>query len=342
MPDLAGPAPEEEIVRFYEGEMRYPHCAVACVREDGATFAGDQRAIYRIGSLTKFFVRAAIENLDAEGRIDLDAPVTRYAPFALPVEYDNVTLRDLLENRSGLSREFLNPLNPLDWHVAFCCGIFGTHLYEGFDEVENFAEELRSWRSRRLLRAREPQYSNVGFALLALAVENAVGMTFDEILADKVARPLGLADTAFVPSSDMATRLTPPCAGKLPWLYPRGAEVPEHRLGPALRGTGALLSSAADCARFFSSQWRYVDSLLREKPLSMCQDDEVRGLLCVKILTSGRRILYRFGMIYGGASYLCYEPESRTILIILRNVTSWPAAEDFTLTDRLLAKVPHT
>jgi len=41
-------------------------------------------------------------------------------------------------------------------------------------------------------------------------------------------------------------------------------------------------------------------------------------------------------MIYGGASYVCYEPETRTVLIILRNVTSWPAAEDFLLTDRLL------
>ena len=336
-PDISGPAPEEKIVEFYEKEMRYPHCSVACVRGEKTTFAGNPRAIYRLGSLTKFFARAAMERLHASGRLDLDASVTRYAPFALPEEYDSVTMRDLLENRSGLPREFLNPLNPLDWNTAFCCGLFGTHLYAGFEEMPDFAAALGSSRSRRQVRARRPQYSNVGFALLAISAANAVGRTLDEILADEVVRPLGLEDTEFAQSAETPARLTPPCAGKLPWLVPRGCEVPQHPLGPALRGTGAVISSAADCARFFASQWQYVDSLLAERPLAERDDDDVCGLLCVKVLPSGRRILYRFGMIYGGASYVAYEPRSRMIVLILRNVTSWPAAEDFMFTDRLLA-----
>ena len=336
-PDVSGPAPEEQIVAFYEKDMRYPHCSVACVRGEKTTFAGDPRAIYRLGSLTKFFARAALERLHASGRLDLDASVTRYAPFALPEEYDSVTMRDLLENRSGLPREFLDPLNPLDWNTAFCCGLFGTHLYAGFEELPDFAAALGSCRSRRQVRARRPQYSNVGFALLSISTANAVGRTLDDILADEVARPLGLEDTAFAPSAGMSARLTPPCAGKLPWLVPRGREVPQHLLGPALRGTGSVISSAADCARFFASQWPYVDSLLAEKPLDTWDDDDMCGLLCVKVLPSGRRILYRFGMIYGGASYVAYEPQSHTIILILLNVTSWPAAEDFYFTDRLLA-----
>ena len=100
-----------------------------------------------------------------------------------------------------------------------------------------------------------------------------------------------------------------------------------------------MISSAADCARFFASQWPYVDSLLAERPLAARDDDDVCGLLRVKVLPSGLRILYRFGMIYGGASYVAYEPQSRTIVLILRNVTSWPAAEDFDFTDGLLSAV---
>ncbi len=338
-PDISGPAPEEKIVEFYEKEMRYPHCSVACVRGERTTFAGDPRAIYRLGSLTKFFARAAMERLHASGRLDLDASVTRYAPFALPEEYDSVTMRDLLENRSGLPREFLNPLNPLDWNTAFCCGLFGTHLYAGFEEMPDFAAALGSSRSRRQVRARRPQYSNVGFALLAISAANAVGRTLDEILAAEVVRPLGLEDTVFAPSDGTPARLTPPCAGKLPWLVPRGCEVSPHPLGPALRGTGAVISSAADCAQFFASQWPYVDSLLVERPIAERNDGEVCGLLCVKELPSGRKILYRFGMIYGGASYVAYEPRSRMIVLILRNVTSWPAAEDFDFTDGLLSAV---
>jgi len=340
LPELDPGEPEKGIVRFYEEEMRYPHCSVACVRGDRTVFAGDPRAVYRIGSLTKFFVRAAIERLESAGRIDLSAAVTRYAPFPLPEEYDTVTLRDLLDNKSGLSREFLDPFDPRDWHTAFSCGLFGTHLYADFEDIPSFAAALRSPRSLRQIRARREQYSNMGFALLALAVENAVGRSIEDILADEVTCPLDLPDTSFAPSGAAAARLTSPCAGKLPWLIPRGREVPPHPLGPALRGTGSLCSSAADCARFFSATWPYVDSLLAERPISLYGNDEVCGLFRVKTLPSGRRILYRFGMIYGGSSYVCCEPRTRTILLILRNVTSWSASEDFTLTDQLLATVP--
>ena len=39
-------------------------------------------------------------------------------------------------------------------------------------------------------------YSNVGYALLGLVVEAASGMSYAECLAERIARPLGLRDTA--------------------------------------------------------------------------------------------------------------------------------------------------
>ena len=44
-------------------------------------------------------------------------------------------------------------------------------------------------------------------------------------------------------------------------------------------------------------------------------------------------------MIYGGASFVAFEPESRRFLVILRNVTSWPAAEDFELSARHFGRI---
>lgn len=338
LPEMDGSDPAREIVEFYRGEMRCPDCSVAYLKRDETAIAGDPRLIYRLGSLSKFFVRAAFERIVADGYIDPGAPVTRYAPFELPEEYDTVTMQDLLDHKSGLPREFLNPWNPLDCHSAFCSGLFGTDLYAGFNEESTFAEALRSDFALRCVKKREQRYSNMGFALLAVSMENALGRTLDGILAREVMGPLGLPDTAFVASGDMRRRLTPPCAGDLPWLLPRGHEVPEHLGDSVLRGTGALFSSAADCAKFFSSQWGYVDSLLVKKKLTAYEDGEMCGLFRVKILPSGKRILYRFGMTYGGASYVCYEPDSRTVLIILRNVTSWPAEEDLIFTDRILSR----
>ena len=315
---------------FYLHGMRDPECAVV----SNEAIAGDPHRIFRIGSFGKLFVELALRRMEAEGRLNLDRDVRSASRLNLPEEYGAVTLRDLLENRSGLPREFLNPWNPLDWHAALMCGLVGTHLYADIESRADFAAALASRRSRAFVRERVPQYSNMGFALLTLCVEDVTGRPLDEIIRDELVVPLGLDDTSLCPVGEANDRLTPPCAGKLPWLRRRGSVVPEHRLGPALRGMGALFSSAADCAKVARAYWRLIDDRLAAKPLAACADGESLGLLNVRDLTGGRRILYRFGMIYGGGTFVAFDPESRRFLVILRNVTSWPAAEDFEIAAR--------
>ena len=320
-PDLESPDPAEEIRRFYVEQVGDPECSVAIVSGGRTSFAGDPHAIYRIASLTKLFVTEALERLAAKGAIDLDAPVTRYSGYALAPEYGKVTLRDLMTHRSGMPMDFLNPWNPVSWHRALMSGLVGAHVYATFDGREDFAEACNFARTRRFLAERRPQYSNVGFALLVAAVEDATGRSIDAIFREEVAEPLGLADTAFVLSAEQRSRCAVPSAGKLPWLVRRGRPVDAHPLGPALAGMGGLYSSAADCAKFFSR-----DGCLAP------------GSLCVRKLPSSRTIDYRFGMIYGGESFLCRDRETGDILVILRNVTSWPAAEDFEMADRLFSR----
>lgn len=313
--------PAEEIRRFYVEQVGDPSCSVAIVHEGTAVFAGDPHTLYRVGSLTKLFVVEALERLAAKGVIDLDVPVTRYSKYALSAEYEKVTLRDLMFHRSGLPMDFLNPWNPLAWHRAFMSGLFGAHIYAAFDARDDFAEACNFARTRAFLADRRPHYSNVGFALLVSAVEDATGRSIEAILRDEVTGPLGLNDTAFVPDAGQAARCAQPSAGKLPWLVRRGRPVAAHPLGPALMGMGGLYSSAADCAKAFSQR-----GFLRSSSLS------------VRKLPSGRTIDYRFGMIYGGESFLCRERETGDILLVLRNVTSWPAAEDFEMADRLFSR----
>ena len=320
-PGLDSDDPADEIRRFYVEQVGDPSCSVAIVRGGRISFAGDPHTIYRIGSLTKLFVAEAIRRLAAKGEIDLDAPVTRYSRYSLPEEYGSVTLRDLMLHRSGLPMDFLNPWNPLAWHRALMCGLTGAHIYEAFDEREDFAEACNFARTRRFLAERKPQYSNVGFALLVAAVEDATGKGVGAILREELTEPLGLRDTTFALDGDQAARCARPSAGKLPWLARRGSPVEAHPLGPALQGMGGLWSSAADCARFLS----------RGDHLDL-------GSLCVRKLRSGRTIGYRFGMIYGGESFMCRDQATGGILIILRNVTSWPAAEDFEMADRLFSR----
>ena len=111
--------------------------------------------------------------------------------------------------------------------------------------------------------------------------------------------------------------------------------MPDHRLGDALRATGGLFSSASDCLTFFRSCWPLLDAYMKDRPLESYSDEAVYGLLRVHVLPNGHRIVYRAGMIYGGASFVGYDPSTRTLVVILRNVTSWPDRRGFDVMERL-------
>lgn len=323
LPQLDAGLPAEEIRSFYVDGVGDSMCSVAIVHGDGRVeLAGDAHTIYRVGSLTKLFVAEALERLADKRVIDLDAPVTRYSRYSLDPAYEAITLRMLMEHRSGMPMDFLNPWNPIAWHEAFCAGLVGSHLYEWFDSREDFEKGCNSSRTLSFLAERIPQYSNFGFALLVSAVEDFTGKSIETILREEVVIPYGLHDTAFFPDETLQERLSPPCAGKLPWLARRGSVVAAHKLGPALVGMGGLCSSAADCVKFFSK----------------C-DLSKPGRLCEKTLPSGGVIDYRFGMIYGGETFICRDRRSGTLLMILRNVTSWPAIEDFEIAERLFSRI---
>ena len=193
------------------------------------------------------------------------------------------------------------------------------------------------WRPqwREAVRRGKPTYSNMGFGLFGIVLEDALDQPLESILQQAAVKPLGLQDTTYEPESGAwSNRLTRACAGHLPWLTRRRQSVPDHRLGDALRATGGLFSSTYDCARAFGDCWRFIDEHMKRQPLSACSDGELYGALRVKILSSGRRVLYRAGMIYGGASFVGFDPVDRTIVIILRNVTSWPDTRGFRVMSR--------
>lgn len=324
---------------FYVRDRGDASCCVAVVSPAGSVFAqaggADPHTLFRTGSLSKLFFHSALRRLEADGRLNLDRPVTAYSKIDLPPEYSTITLRDLLHNRSGLPREFLLKFEPLSMCTAVSCGAFGTDVYGSFQTREDFARE--TWRPwwRNAARHKREIYSNVGFGLLGTVVEDALGEPVERILQGTVVAPLGLADTTYAPRPDQTNRVARACAGELPWFVPRGWDVPEHRLGDALRATGGLYSSAADCAVFCASYWKVLDEQLRERLLDAYHDDQLYGLLRAHALPSGRRVLYRAGMIYGGASFVGFDPVDRRVVVILRNVTSWPDRRGFEVMDAL-------
>jgi CubicO group peptidase (beta-lactamase class C family) len=91
----------------------------AGVRELGNADAMTEDTIFQIASCTKAFLAMLIAMLMGDGVIDWDQPVHRYVPYfrlADPLADQNITIRDMLCHRTGLSRHDLlwykSPLEP--------------------------------------------------------------------------------------------------------------------------------------------------------------------------------------------------------------------------------------
>ncbi|HEX9289097.1 MAG TPA: serine hydrolase domain-containing protein [Anaeromyxobacteraceae bacterium] len=158
------------------------HGAAQVVPEPRALGAGD---LFDVASLTKVMATASLAALLAEaGALELDAPAARWLA-ALAGEKAPVTVRHLLAHAAGFPA-----WRPL--HAAA----------RGRDSVVAAAAvtPLDAAPGTRAV------YSDLGFIVLGAVLEAAAGAPLDALFDTRVARPLGLASTSFVPARDPARR----------------------------------------------------------------------------------------------------------------------------------------
>jgi CubicO group peptidase (beta-lactamase class C family) len=136
--------------------------------------------LFRIASHSKTFTATLVLQLVDEGRVGLDDPVGRHVP-ELDGEVADVRLRELLEHTGGLLRDSRD-------------ADFWLHRrpFPNREEVLALALEggLKAAPGERFA------YSNIGYGLLGLAIENVTGTSFAEAARAGITVPLGLADTA--------------------------------------------------------------------------------------------------------------------------------------------------
>ena len=279
--------------------------------------------IFRIGSIGKIMMEPVLWRLEDSGAIDFDRPVGEYLRDALPPEFDDVTLRMLHDNVAGLPRELMDLLCLEDIVGALSSGIFGTDLYFGFATRREFIARL--WRpSVRVKVARrdgDGVYSNAGYVLMMMAIEDATGMTAEELCRRHLIEPYGLVDTSFEPGEAMLQRVLPPCAGSLPWVFPAGTEIPDHRENEIVMHSGGMLSSASD--------------ILKVCYVIMPHVERASGLLFRRRLPCGRDVFFRHGMVYGGSAFVGFDPAAPRAVVLLRNATCWPSDDGIDLMEHL-------
>jgi CubicO group peptidase (beta-lactamase class C family) len=157
----------------------------AKVTPDGGT-------IFEIGSITKVFTALLLADLAEQGLVDVEDPLASYLPASVEVPTFGaraITLGDLASHAGGLRR---NPKGMLrrwlhDRHNPYA-GLSMESVYAG----------LARTKLRRRPGARVT-YSNLGAGLLGDALARAAGQPYEELVWERICRPLGLRDTMVTP-----------------------------------------------------------------------------------------------------------------------------------------------
>jgi CubicO group peptidase (beta-lactamase class C family) len=194
---LAAAVQADPIDSYIETQLKkqnIPGLALAVVREGKVEKAqgygladvelnvpATEHSVFQWASMTKQFTATAILLLARDGKLKLGDPISRYYTNA-PSAWSNVTVRHLLTHTSGI---------------------------KGYTELPNFFETLRkdyepdeiiglvTDRPLDFTPGEKWAYSNSGYYLLGLILEQASKQSYGEFLAARVFRPLRM-DTARV------------------------------------------------------------------------------------------------------------------------------------------------
>jgi CubicO group peptidase (beta-lactamase class C family) len=155
--------------------------------------------VYHTFSMVKPMTAAAIFQLQEQGLLDIDDPVTDYLPW-FEVEYpsessETITVRHLMSHSSGLRN---NSLELYQW----------IH-FDGdpeWNQTELIRHKLPDFTQLSYEPGSQAVYTNVGYMVLAAIIEAASGETYQQYMVEHIFEPLQMNDTHWTYSETTVDR----------------------------------------------------------------------------------------------------------------------------------------
>lgn len=272
----------------------------------------------RVQSISKSVTAWAVIKLAEQGKIDLDSPVAKYLkswPFP-PSEFstEEITVRQLLSHTAGL------PLGDI------------FTIYSPEEAMPSLQEKL----TEEAVPMRRPgtafSYSNTGYNLLELLIQEATGQDFAEYLDEEVLAPLDMRHSSFTWSKDINPAV--------PVGYDLGGRPITVYVYPE-KASGGLFSTAEDIAAFTIAGM--ANASLGKQVISPTAIEElytpvtngigVYGLVFdsyglghyLETLPNGQQAVSHGGQGTGIMTHFHAVPEAGDAIVILTNSQrSWP------------------
>lgn len=192
--------------------------------------------VFEIGSLTKVFTSALLTNLEEQGALNIDDPISEYVDFQLK-DTTIITFKQLSNHTSGLPRVPSGFVWEILWNM--------DNPYKNYTE-----EKLRDYLKKEMELQSEPgkahQYSNLGAGTLGYVLVKASNQTFEELLQEHIFRPFNMRNS----TTDRAKVENKLVKG----LSKRGNVTANWDLR-VLKGAGAVVSTARDMSKFVKANF---------------------------------------------------------------------------------------
>lgn len=188
--------------------------------------------VYTVGSITKQFTATAILALQEEGKLSVKDSISKFFPD-IPADKRNITIHQLLTHTSGIVGNLDNggDFVPIK-KEAFLSQAFSSPL-----DVHSGSEY---------------HYSNVGYSLLAIILEEITQQDYEECLQQVLFKKAGMKNTGYLLPNWDKTKI----ARAYKCEEDRGThlekwEATSNQVSYHLKGNGGILSTPSDLYKWY-------------------------------------------------------------------------------------------
>ena len=267
---------------------------------------------FQLSSDSKMFTAMAVMLLQAEGKLDYDDDIRIYIP-ELP--YEGVTVRHLLNHRSGLPR--YDAMADKHWP----------------DRKKPFSNEAMI----KMLAEKHPEpygtagggyfYNNINYALLASVVERASGQHFEDFMRERIFEPVGM-DHSYIYSmrNESAVSMYMPVEAHGHEVYKSGPVKSQNDYLNGVMGDKIMFSTVGDLWKF--NQALDTHLLLPDSLQNMAflpgspnwKNDENYGFGW-RMNKNHPNVYFHYGWWKGYRSVIVRDVAHRRFLAVLNNTT---------------------
>lgn len=326
------------IVSQYIKKEKASGLAIGIIRNDGTSRTWgygytdavkahkiDGETLFALGSISKGVTGEVVAGLVDKGLLKWDDKLSDLLPKNTPLSDDakNITLLQLATHTSGLPRQNMNK----DMLQSFL-----KYLYTG----DNFYNELDSdavlndLSSFKRPQTPEPQYSNLGYALLGYILKLKTGEDIQQLSYDFIFRSLKMGSTSFHgPTLKAYPYRAIGHAGDQPKFIRRGKVVPDWYFTNNMVAAANLYSNVDDLLKYLrahitDSEPSELNSAIRvSEKIYFERNIEAANIAWVTDHKDNQVITYQVGYIGGYSSYIAFDKKHKNAVVVLQNSFNW-------------------